>query len=60
MEKKMIFGAMGAAGLVALLALLDMIIGNPFGGYSKGMDIMYILAAGIVLYMGYETHREMK
>ena len=60
MEKKMIFGAMGAAGAVALLSIVDLVFKVPFGGYSIVMDIMYLLAAGVVLYMGYETHREMK
>lgn len=60
MEKKMILGAMGAAGAVALLSIVDMAFKVPFGGYSLAMDLMYLVAAGIVLYMGFETHREMK
>lgn len=55
----MIMGSMGAAGLVVLLAIADIAMGMPFGGYSKGMDIMFLVAAGIVLYMGYDTYRDL-
>ncbi len=58
MDKKLIYGAMGAAGLVALLALLDLSLKVPFGGYSTVMDILYLVAAAIVLFMGWETYRE--
>jgi len=59
MTKKLIFGAMGAAGLVALLAVLDLTpVHWPFGGYSMSMDILYLVAAALVLFMGWETYRE--
>jgi hypothetical protein len=58
MAKKLIYGAMGAAGLVALLAILDLSLKVPFGGYSMAMDILYLVAAAIVLYMGWDTYRE--
>ncbi len=54
----MIFGAMGAAGLVALLAILDLALKVPFNGYSMTMDILYLVASAIVLFMGWETYRE--
>jgi hypothetical protein len=58
MTKKLIFGAMGAAGLVALLAILDLSLKVPFNGYSMTMDILYLVASAIVLFMGWETYRE--
>lgn len=58
MTKKMIFGSMGAAGLVALACILDLAVKVPFGGYSMAMDIMFLVAAGIIIYMGYDTYRE--
>lgn len=58
MTKKMIFASMGAAGLVALAAIADLVVKVPFGGYSMVMDILYVLAAGIVLYMGYDTYKD--
>lgn len=57
--KRMIMGSMGAAGFVVLLAIADLALKIPFGGYSMGMDIMFLLAAGIVLYMGYDTYRDL-
>lgn len=60
MTKNLIFASMGVAGLVALISILDMATGNPFGRYSITMDVLYLLGAGIVLYMGYETYRDLK
>ncbi|MSR56727.1 MAG: hypothetical protein EXS05_03530 [Planctomycetaceae bacterium] len=58
MTKNMIFGSIAAAGLVALLAILDMVLKFPFGGYSLTTDILFLLGAAVVLYMGWETYRE--
>jgi hypothetical protein len=54
----MIFGSVAAAGLVALLAILDMAIKVPFGGYSLTTDILFLVGALIVLFMGWESYRE--
>lgn len=59
MNKNVVYGAMGAAGLVALLAILDMALKIPFGGFSMTMDILYTVAALVVLYMGWDTTRDM-
>jgi hypothetical protein len=58
MTKRLIFFAIGAAAVVALLAVLDLSLKFPFGGYSLAMDIMYLIAAAIVLFMGWDTYRE--
>lgn len=58
MPKKMIFVSIGAAALVALLSVLDLSVKFPFGGYSLPMDILYLIASAIVLFMGWETLRE--
>jgi hypothetical protein len=49
---------MSAAGVVAALAILDLALEVPFGRYSVTMDILYLVAAAIVLYMAWETYRE--
>jgi hypothetical protein len=54
----MIFGSVGAAGLVALLSILDMAVKVPFGGYSLATDILFLVGSLIVLYMGWESYRE--
>lgn len=58
MTKNLIFGSMGAAAIVAILAVLDLTISVPFAGYSKAMDICFLIASAIILYMGWETFRE--
>lgn len=58
MTRNMIFGSMGVAGLVALVAILDLTLKFPFGGSHQVMDILYLVAAAIILYLGWETSRE--
>ena len=57
-EKILCFASMIVAGLVALLFLLDLILGI-FGRYVA-MDILFLLGAGFVLWQGFETNRELK
>ncbi len=53
--------SMFVAGLVALMAIADLAIGAPFSGkHTKMMDILFIISAIIVIYLGWDTHREMR
>jgi hypothetical protein len=58
-EKVLCYGAMGAAGLVAVIFVLDLTIGM-LGGQSMILDIMFILGAAFVLWQGFETTRELR
>jgi hypothetical protein len=58
-EKLLCYGAMGIAGLVAVLFLLD-IVAQIFGGQSMILDIMFIVGAAFVLWQGFETARELR
>ena len=61
MEKYMCYGALGVAGLMLLLFLLDLVAGFPFGGGSFVVaDIFGILASGVVGYLGYSAMKELK
>ena len=61
MEKYMCYGALGVAALMALLFLLDLVVGFPFGGGSFiAADILGLIAAGIVGYLGYNALRDLK
>ena len=61
MEKYMCYGALGVAGLMLLLFLLDLAAGFPFGGGSFVVaDIFGILASGVVGYLGYSAMKELK
>ena len=55
--KKMVIASMAVAGLVGLLAIVDMILGLPFANQVT-MDVMFILGAGRGGYMGYDTLSE--
>ena len=58
-SRGIVFGSMGVAGLMALAAILDIALGGfPFGGQMV-LDIMFILAAGIVIYMGVNCLKDM-
>jgi threonine/homoserine/homoserine lactone efflux protein len=58
MTKNMIFGSMAAAGIVALLAILDLALKFPFAGYSLTFDILMLVASLIVLYLGWDSYRD--
>lgn len=57
--KKMVLGSMGAAGLVALLAILDLALGIPFKRLVM-MDVLFLISASMVLYMGYDSLRDLR
>ena len=58
MTKNVILGSMGVCGLVALASLVDLFTGVPFGGFSVVMDVMFIVGAVVISYLGWETFRE--
>ena len=57
--KKMMIGAMAASGLVALLALVDLAVGFPFAR-NVVMDVMFILTAGVIIYMALDAYKDME
>ncbi|WP_435019372.1 hypothetical protein TA3x_001261 [Tundrisphaera sp. TA3] len=58
-EKILCYISMGVAALVAVVFLMDAIIGL-LGGQSLVLDIMFILGAAFVLWQGFETSRELR
>ena len=61
MEKNMCYAALGVAGLMGLLFLLDVVVGIPFGGGPfTAIDILGIIAAGIVGYLGYSSLKDIR
>lgn len=48
------------SGLTALLFLLDLILGQPFGGYSLVMDAVFLVCALGVLALSFLTLREVR
>jgi hypothetical protein len=57
-DKVITYSAIGVAGLVCLLFLLDLTAG--IFGRNVGMDIMFILGAGFLLWQGVETMLELR
>lgn len=49
---------MAVAGLVAVLSIVDMILNIPFSG-GLVMDIMFLVSAALVLFMGYDAYKEL-
>jgi hypothetical protein len=61
MEKYMCYSALGVAGLMALLFLLDLIVGFPFGGSPfMTVDILGLIASGVVGYLGFNALRDLR
>jgi hypothetical protein len=58
MAKNLVFGSMGVAALVALLAILDIALKVPFGGANIVFNILFIVASAVVCYLGWETWQE--
>jgi hypothetical protein len=55
MEKWLCWGSLSVAALVLLCFVLDLFIGIPFGGLSKPVDIVGILASAVVGYLSYDA-----
>lgn len=58
-EKVLCYVAMGVAGLVALIFLLDAALGL-LGRVSIVLDVLFIIGAAFVLWQGIETARELR
>ena len=60
MEKWLCWASMGVAGLLLLLFLLDLIVGIPFSKIDIIVNIIGILACGIVLYLAWDAYRDVR
>ncbi len=61
-QKIITYSAIGVAGIVCLVFLLDLAFGifNASGGRNYGMDILFILGSGFLLWQGVETILELR
>jgi hypothetical protein len=57
--RNIVFGSLGVSALMVVAAILDIVLGIPFGG-EMTWDIMLILAAGLVIYMGIDCLKEIR
>jgi hypothetical protein len=61
MEKKLCIGSLAVAGVMLLLFLLDLFVGFPFGGGGfVAIDVIGVLASGILAYLGFSAFRDVR
>ncbi len=58
MPKALTISGMAIAALFFLMFGLDLVLGFPFSGASKAMDITFLLSAIMLGYMSWSTFRE--
>lgn len=51
--------SLGVAGLVAILFLVDLLVGIPFGRFSWATDVVVLIACGLLIWQGLETWFEL-
>jgi hypothetical protein len=55
MEKWLCGISLSISGLAFIGFVLDLILGIPYGGLSKSVDIIGILASGILAYLSWDA-----
>jgi hypothetical protein len=60
MEKWLCLGAMGVAGLLLLVFVLDLAIKVPFDRLSSTVDVCTIIASAFVFYMAWDAYKDLK
>jgi hypothetical protein len=60
MEKWLCWGSMGVAGVLLLLFVLDLALHIPFGGISMAVDVVSILACGLILYLAWDAFKDLR
>jgi hypothetical protein len=58
MEKGLCWASMGISGVMLVLFLLDLFVGIPFGGLSKVVNVLGVLACGIILYTSWDAFKD--
>ena len=62
MEKWLCWASLGVSGLVLLLFLLDIALPQgykPFGGLSTAIDVICILASGVLGYLSWDALQDL-
>jgi hypothetical protein len=60
MEKWLCWGAMGVAGVLLVLFVLDLVMEIPFGRISVTVDVLGALAALLVAYLSWDAFRDLR
>lgn len=59
LPKRILYGSIGIVGLVAVASVADIVTEFPFGRYIV-MDVIFLVAAGIVIYLAIDALAEQK
>jgi hypothetical protein len=57
LSKNLVITSLVLTGIVGVAAALDLVMGIPYGGKII-LDIMFLLGAAMIGYMGYETFKD--
>lgn len=57
LSKYLVITALVLTGIVAVGSVLDLILAIPYGR-KISLDIMFLIGAGLIGYMGYETMKD--
>jgi hypothetical protein len=68
MDKRLCWGAMGVAGVLLLLFLLDLVFQFiptmaallPFAGISIVVDVIVIIASCLLMYLAWDAKRDVR
>ncbi|SFH72835.1 hypothetical protein [Planctomicrobium piriforme] len=60
LPKRVVIASIAVAALVAVASLSDLFVGIPFSGseHTRMMDILFIVASGIVIYLGLNAYKD--
>lgn len=60
-SKRFIIGSWIVAGIVAIVALLDLTLKMPFGGnFTMVMDILFLISAAILGYLCWDAWKDLQ
>ena len=59
-SKNMIIGSWVVAGLVALVAILDLALAIPFNREMVIMDVLFLIGAAVIFYMGWDAFQDLR
>lgn len=59
-SKPLIIGSGVIATIAIVMAIADLAAGFPYGSFSSTMDILFILAGLIVLYLCYDAYSDLR
>ena len=57
LSKNLVIVSLVLTGIVGVASILDLAMGIPYGR-NIPLDIMFLLGAGLIGYMGYETFKD--